>query len=468
MSSRERPTLNRPTRNAGLDLRHSRSVSDPAGDAARAIIAIGTRQMLEWPGVKSMRNILAPIFCLAMALAGCTEPIGESHQPLPLRAVGARLLTMTTPRALHTAVLLHDGRVLICGGTSDANIGGVLASAEIYDPVAGTFTPTGSMKVARQGHTATVLSNGQVLVAGGSQNIGFRSELASAEIYDPNAGTFREIGAMTTPREGHAATLLRNGRVLITGGSPNGISTTSTAEMYDPRTGSFTAIGLMGVPREAHSATLLRNGKVLIAGGGRGGMPGGYIAYATAEIFDPASNTFSTLAAQMTVDRVGLAAAPLDDGRVLLAGGKSGKILSPFGGGNLLSLTPLDTAEVFDPESNSFRAVGKMQVTHYLGVATKLNNGMVLIAGGWTATGGTIGGQRFADLFDPSLNNFSGGGNLHVARFNQTSTLLPNGDVMVAGGLDADSNVTSTVEFFAPQHGEFILQPSTTRPILSE
>lgn len=416
-----------------------------------------------------MAKSLAVIFCAAILLAGCTDPVTESSAPLPVRVGAARMLSMTIPRALHAAVALHDGHILICGGTSDANVGGVLDSAELYDPIAGNFTPTGAMKEARQGHTATVLPNGQVLIAGGSKNIGFRSELASAEIYDPNSGTFRPVGAMTTPREGHSATLLRDGRVLIAGGSPNGIATTASAEVYDPETGRFTAIAPMGVPREAHSATLLRSGKVLIAGGGRGGMPGGYIAYDTAEIFDPAHNTFSTLGTHMVVDRVGLAAALLDDGRVLLVGGKTSKILTGrLGGTSLFWLAPLDTAEVFDPESNSFRPVGRMQATHYLGVATKLNNGMVLVTGGWNAIGGTIGGQRTADLFDPAGNIFSGGGELHVARFNQTSTLLPNGDVMVAGGLDGDGNVTSTVEFFAPHHGEFILAPSTTRPLLSE
>jgi hypothetical protein len=387
---------------------------------------------------------------------------------LPVRVGDVQMLSMTIPRALHAAVTLHDGRVLICGGTSNANVGGVLDSAEIFDPIAGTFTPTGSMTVARQGHTATVLPHGEVLIAGGTRNIGFRAQLASAEIYDPNSGTFRAVGSMSTPREGHTATLLRDGRVLIAGGSPNGIQTTATAEIYNPRTQSFTQIASMGVPREAHTATLLRNGKVLIAGGGRGGMPNGYIVYTTAEIFDPVSNTFGTLPAQMTVDRVGQAAALLDDGRVLIAGGKSGKVLSPFGGRNLFSLAPLNTAEVFDPESSSFHSVGRMQVTHYLGVATKLENGMVLVTGGWNSYGTIIGGQRFADLFDPVRNIFSGGGNLHVARLNQTDTLLPNGDVMVAGGIDGDSNVTATVEFFAPHHGDFILAPSTTRPILRE
>jgi hypothetical protein len=318
------------------------------------------------------------------------------------------------------------------------------------------------MTTARQGHTATLLPDGTVLLAGGSDNIGFRSELASAEIYDPISGRFHATASMSTAREGHTATLLRDGRVLIAGGSPNGTTTTTSAEVYDYRTGRFTEVAPLEVPREAHSATLLRNGKVLIAGGGRGNMPGGYIAYDTAEIFDPATNKFHTLAAHMTVDRIALAAALLDDGRVLLAGGKSGKIRGPFRGANLAYFTPLETAEVFDPETNSFQPVGSMQTAHYLGIATRLTDGMVLITGGWTAAGGIIGGLRAAELFDPTRNIFSGGGDLHIARLNQTATMLPNGDVMVAGGIDRHGNITATVEFYDPRHGEFILAPSTT------
>ncbi len=165
----------------------------------------------------------------------------------------------------------------------------------------------------------------------------------------------------------------------------------------------------------------------------------------------------------MISDRVGQAAALLDDGRVLLAGGKTSAIVSPFGGGNLVSLAPLSTAEVFDPESNSFLPVGPMTASHYLGVATKLNDGTVLISGGWNPGTGTVGGQRAADLFDPSRNIFSGGGELNVARLDQTATLLPRGDVMVAGGIDSDGNVTPTVEFFAPKRGEFIIAPAITQ-----
>jgi hypothetical protein len=397
---------------------------------------------------------------LAASVAGCSGgEILESNVPLPVRVGGVELISMSSPRALHTATAMRDGRVLICGGTYNAQIGGVLSSAELYDPAAGTFLPTSSMSAARQGHTATLLPNGQVLIAGGSQSVGFRSELASAELYDPQSGTFRRTGSMHTPREGHTATLLRDGRVLITGGSPNGITTTDSAEIYDPSSGLFTAIAPMTVPREAHTATLLKSGKVLIAGGGRGGMPGGYIAYDTAEIFDPTLGTFSALAARMTADRVSHAAAPLEDGRVLLAGGKSGKILMGGFEHSLFWLAPLESAEVYDPESNRFRAVAPMTKSHYLGVATPLPDGDVLISGGWNLKGPVIVGRATAELFHPADNSFYAAPRLHVPRLEQTATLLANGQVLIAGGLDGDSNVTASVEFYAPKERRFIVRP---------
>lgn len=407
-----------------------------------------------------MRIRLVIALILAAAFAACAgNEIMESNVPLPLRAGGVELLSMTVPRALHAATAMGDGRVLICGGTANAQVGGVLASAEIYDPVAETFLPAASMSSARQGHTATLLPKGQVLITGGSQNVGFRSELASAEIYDPQSGIFRATGSMNTPREGHTATLLRDGRVLIAGGSPNGVNTTDSAEIYDPARGQFIATSPMTVPREAHTATLLRNGKVLIAGGGRGGMPGGYIAYDTAEIFDPTLGTFSALAAHMVSDRVGHVAALLNDGRVLIAGGKSGKILMSGFEHSLFWLAPLDSAEVYDPETSSFRAVSPMRKSHYLGIATVLPDGDVLITGGWALKGPVIVGRATAELFHPVADRFYDPGRLHVPRLEQTATLLPSGQVLIAGGLDADSKVTASVEFYAPKEHRFIVRP---------
>ncbi len=370
------------------------------------------------------------------------------------------MLSMTTPRALHAAAALRDGRVLVCGGTTNARLGGTLASAELYDPEAENFAPTGKMTAARQGHTATLLPNGQVLIVGGSQGVGFRTELASAELYDPVSSAFHSTGSMRTPREGHTATLLRDGRVLIAGGSPNGRTSTDSAEIYDPKSGRFTAVGRMTVPREAHTATLLRNGKVLIAGGGRAGMPGGYIAYDTAEIFNPLTGTFSPVVRHMVYDRVGHAAVLLRDGRVLLAGGKSGKIMTSRSPRNLFWFTPLETAEVFEPETNSFREVGGMRHPHYQDVATILRDGTVLVTGGWTLKGPAVVGMPEAELFNPVTGTFQSVGNLHVPRLEQTATLLPSsGQVMVAGGLNGEGNVTATVEFYTHDLRRFFVRP---------
>jgi len=135
--------------------------------------------------------------------------------------------SMTTARASHTATLLPGGKVLIVGG-SDAS--STLATAELYDPVAGTFTATGTMATARCWHTATLLPSGQVLIAGGTGDAG---SLASAELYDPPLGTFTATGNMTATRETFTATLLSSGEVLIAGGLGSS-GNLASAELYDP------------------------------------------------------------------------------------------------------------------------------------------------------------------------------------------------------------------------------------------
>jgi hypothetical protein len=156
--------------------------------------------------------------------------------------------------------------VLIVGGDDASN--NTLASAELYGPVAGTFTTTGTMAAERDEPTMTLLASDKVLIAGGRyyNSDGDLTYLANAELYDPMAGTFAATGTMAAEREGHTATLLPNGKVLIVGGD-DGPSLLASAELYDPKAGTFAATGRMTAARVNHTATLLPNGKVLIAGG---------------------------------------------------------------------------------------------------------------------------------------------------------------------------------------------------------
>ncbi|MGH7924000.1 MAG: Kelch repeat-containing protein [Candidatus Binatus sp.] len=409
---------------------------------------------------------------LAVALEACAGGgVSEAPPVFLTNPAGnsVEALAMTTPRANAAAIRLRDGRVLICGGTATGEVGGVLSSAELYDPAARTFTPTGAMTVPRAGQTITMLGDGSVLLTGGVRNAGFRSQLASAEIYDPAAGTFSATGSMTTPREGHTATMLRNGRVLIVGGSDNGIHTLGSAEIYDPSSGSFSRTGHLRQPRVAHVAARLGTGKVLIAGGGRGGMPGGYISYDTAEMYDPATSSFTAMRAHMKSDRVGAAAVKLNDGRVLIVGGKSGKVLT--GRVNLVSMAPLNTAEIYDPESGSFIRTGDMSAPHYLPTATMLDNGNVLVVGGWTIKGPIVVGMRDAEVYRPETNLFSHVGSTNVARLTNTATLLTDGEVLIAGGVADKALITAAVEFYSPRQHRFLMLPESnpaTEPLTTE
>jgi subtilisin-like proprotein convertase family protein/N-acetylneuraminic acid mutarotase len=347
--------------------------------------------------------------------------------------------SLITARAGHTTTLLPNGKVLVAGGETASY--GTLSSAELYDPASGTWTPTGSMNNARFLHTATLLTNGQVLVAGGQDNSG---PLTNAELYDPATGTWTVTGSMTTPRGRYSATLLTNGLVLVAGGddeflavSNNGVWL-SSAELYNPATGKWTPTVSMHNARYLHTATLLPDGKVLVAGGYSPGDIGGIGLTSSAELYDPATGTW-TPTGSLNTRRCFQTATLLPNGQVLVAGGRST---------NGVALT---NAELYDPATEQWTVTGPLNTGRLAHTATLLPNGQVLVVEG---SGGVFTNSAIfssAELYDPATGKWMVASPLNNARTGQTATLLANGKVLVAGGWSDNapgSGVISSVELY--------------------
>ena len=338
---------------------------------------------------------------------------------------------MSRARVEHTATLLPNEKVLVAGGR-DAN--GSLKSAELYafDPNnnVGAWSPTADLNVARKGHTATLLANGKVLVAGG---VGGGQFLNTAEVYDPVAGAWTlTTNPMPNAREDHTATLLPNGKVLVTGGR-NSLGVIRSCDIYDPATNSWTGVMQLNQFRANHTATLLYDGRVLAAGGlAASGLPAASLA--TSELYDFTANRWTNVASQMLPSgHHQHTATLLPNGKVLLVSGLRGASgsISDFAG----------TAHLFDPSRSQWDSVSAPagRVKH---TATLLPNGKALIVGGFTvqsATGGltTVLGNS-VQIYDPARGTslpFTTAPTLNAPRDGHTATLLSNGKVLVAGGL---------------------------------
>ncbi|EIM95089.1 kelch repeat-containing protein [Paraburkholderia hospita] len=228
--------------------------------------------------------------------------------------------SLARSRQAHSATLLPDGRVLVAGGFGTGG-GNALTSAELFDPVAGRWSQTGSMGQQRDSHTATLLRDGRVLVAGGEGQGGSQGALSSAELYDPVTGTWSPTGSLGQAREQHTATLLPDGRVLVVGGHGIGSAALATAELYDPATGTWSPTGSMSQARNAYAAAQLTDGRVLAVGGSDGTN-----ALATAELYDPATGTWS-MTGSLRQARDFHTTTLLTSGRVLVAGGTDGRDL---------------------------------------------------------------------------------------------------------------------------------------------
>ena len=277
--------------------------------------------------------------------------------------------TMTVERHRHSATLLQDGKVLLAGGQNSTSVN---TSAEVYDPSFGTFAATaGTMTTPRDSHTGTLLNSGKVLIAGG---IDGNVVSGTAELFDPASGLFTPTGPMTTKRVFHTATLLQNGRVLIAGGF-NG-TYLNTAELYDTATGTFrSTAGVMSSARSGHTATLLSDGRVLIAGGINSSDSVETAALNTADIYDPSSDTFAPVANPLNGARTNHTATLLSDGTVLLTGGTGPcTTCCPTGSSSTSCPGALNTTEIFDPAAQTFAQGPTMTVARSGHAATYLQS----------------------------------------------------------------------------------------------
>jgi hypothetical protein len=360
---------------------------------------------------------------LTVSLRSSTS-IFAQRAALPLLFLGARLLlaqpcaagsfafaptaSLAAERYNHTATLLPNGKVLVAGGTDTTFHN--LTSSELYDAASGTWMATGSMNGSGSAATATLLPNGKVLetVYNG------RGVPASAQLYDPATGTWADTGSLAAARYNHTAALLPNGKVLVTGGYGD-TSTLATAELYDPASGTWTTTGSLTTPRVRHIATLLPNGKVLVEGGSNDTIT----SLASAELYDPASGTW-TATGSLANARNNHTATLLPNGKVLVAGGYNSSSLV------------FASSELYDPASGTWTATGDLLTARGLPTATLLPNGQVLIVGGFDSSGvSTVS----AELYDPASGTWMATPcGLNGSRGRHTATLLPNDTVLIAAG----------------------------------
>ena len=309
---------------------------------------------------------------------------------------------------------------LLASPGAQAGVGGI-AVAELYNPATGTFSTTGSLNTGRYSHTATLLNNGKVLIAGG-QNVA-NGRLASTELYDPATGTF-SVSASLSCGCGQVPTLLPNGKVLFSGGF-DGTSALATAELYDPTTGTFSSTGNLKVARAGPSSTLLPNGKVLLAGGVffTGTPPYSLVAnyLASAELYDPSTGTFS-LTGSLHTARSGQSAIVLGNGSVLMAAGQNDNSTGGY----------LASAELYNPSTGKFSVTGSLNTARFLQTAHLLANGKVLIV-----AGNFHGSIASTELYDSASGTFSNGPSLNTPRQGHRSALLQNGQVLAVGGYES-------------------------------
>jgi len=387
-------------------------------------------------GRRSWKYSLAVLVLLGLAAvipAGGDLPVDKfsarpPETPSTVQYQWQEVSGVLVPRTSAAVVVLHDGDIMIIGGTTPD---GPTKSSEVFDMKVGAWRPGPVMATKRTGHTATLLNDGRILVAGGDTGSGTTS---SAEILTASTSTSTVTPSMTFPRSGHAAILLTDGKVLVVGGSDWISGTWKQAEMYDPAQNKWLPAGAMANPRVFFTFEKLADGRVLAVNGDLIG---------TSEIYDPVTNSWGG-AAQMSAKRYYAASAIIDGGKVLAAGG-------------LLSGSPLKSAELYDPVSNSWTPTGSMSVARASFSLTKIAGGAVMAAGSYSKLGTTM----TTEVYYPSNMTWADSQQMIHSRGGHGYAALSNGTVFVISGW-SDGKLTTSVEAFAAPP---IQKPKYCRPI---
>lgn len=360
---------------------------------------------------------------------------------------------MAVPREDATATPLKDGRVLVVGGFNYAN-GPLqpLATSEIYDANSGSFGDLANLnELGRFAHTATLLSNGRVLVAGGCCDPNGQP-LSTAEVFDPTTGGWLAVGNLTDPRAYATATLLSNGQVLVAGGccDPTG-NPWATAEVFNPQSNAWTTVGSMAAGRLGHTATLLSNGQVLVAGGC---CDANQQYLSSAELYNPATGSWSSTGSLATA-RILASANLLPSGTVAVVGGvdTTGALLA--------------SVEAYDPSSGTWQAASSLATARSNQNAVLLPNSQILVAGGWGSDREISGITPLfsAELLDFRVPTWSSAGDANATgRDSHTATLLPNGQVLVTGGKVNSYIAIANWDVFDPNSGTWVASGLMPQP----
>jgi len=353
-------------------------------------------------------------------------------------------------RGSFAATILRSGDVLVTGGidSNDDRTWKALDSAEIYSPKTGRWRTVAPMHHPRFGHTATLLHDGRVLVVGGtcvgmlqpncSSPIDPSGAQSSAEIYDPRTGTWADTASMARERSLQTATLLADGRVLVLGAELAPDDVLGSSETWDPKTGEWTSSALV-TPRWQHFAIALPDGDALIAGG-YGPISLSDRLLRSTEIYSSKTDTWRAGPDMLEGRAQGGTAALLGDGRILVAGGD--------GGGDRMRAS----AEIYDPIVGRWSQAAAMAGPRAESAFVVLADGRVLVAGGFSIPGNPLGIITSSEVYDPERDAWSNGGDIAEFRLDLTATRLLDGTVLIVGG-QTDTGVSTIAELWRPVGG---------------